>query len=73
LNRNEWKTISKVSEKILQKLLCTNLPPEILKVKYRIKKNTRECNYGLLISYSINIDFWKRNTYDLADFGEKLR
>jgi hypothetical protein len=29
LNRNEQKTISKVSEKTLQKLLCTNLPPEI--------------------------------------------
>jgi hypothetical protein len=72
LNRNEWETISKVSGKTLQKLLCTNLPPGILGVKYRLKKNTRECNYGLLISCPMSADYWRRNTYDLANFGEGL-
>jgi hypothetical protein len=69
LNRNKWETISKVSEKTLQKLLCTNLPPKIIGIKYRVKKINRECNYGLTISYPMNVNFKRENVFDLAEFG----
>jgi hypothetical protein len=43
------------------------------RVKYRIKKNNREYNYGLIISYSMNVNFWRKNIFDQAEFGNKLQ
>jgi hypothetical protein len=73
LNKNEWKTISKVSGKTFQKLLCTNLPPEIIGVKYRVKKINGECNYELIINCPMSADFWRKNVFDLAKFGDRLQ
>jgi hypothetical protein len=73
LYRIEWETFSKVSGKTLQKLLCTNLPPGLLGVKYRIASYKREYNYALLIACPMMADFWQRNSYNLDDFGEGLQ
>jgi hypothetical protein len=48
-------------------------PPEIIGVKYRIKKINRECNYGLIISCLMSADIWRRNVFNLAEFGDRLQ
>jgi len=71
--RTEWETVAKVSGKTLQKLLCTNLPPGLLGVKYRVSKLKREYNYALLIACPMFGDFWIRNSFNLDDFGQGLQ
>jgi hypothetical protein len=72
LSRIEWEAISKVLGKTLQKLLCTNLPPGILGVKYRLVKQKREYNYALIIACPMAADYWRRNKIILSEFGDGL-
>lgn len=70
LFRPDWELVTKVSGKTLHNLFYDNLPPGFLGVKYRV--GNREHFYSILICCPMNLDYWRRYDYNLADFGEGL-
>jgi hypothetical protein len=57
---------------MLHKLLTSFFLPEMLKVKYKIRKVSKEYLYAIIITCPMIMDFWKVNNYNLATFGEDL-